>query len=109
MDCFLVNNFFDNIFISIHNFFIGCRRLLIKPNLITFLFRDFLDQPLAPYSLIVLPYFNEEEDINRLEEDEAIDDVGAQSNKVAQLANKVSQRATEGTGEDAALELSPKP
>ena len=44
-----------------------------------------------------------------MEEDEAIDDVGAQSNKVAQLANKVGQRATEGTGEDAALELSPKP
>ena len=70
---------------------------------------EFLVPPTS-YSPIVLPSFNEEEYINRSEEEEeATDDVVSLSNKVAQLADEARQTAIEGTGEDAILDLPPKP
>ena len=84
-------------------------------------------EPSTPYSLIVLPDFEEEEYVNRPEEDEVVDDVVAPSDEAAQLAgefandvmapsdktaqltNEAGQAAAEGAGEDAALNLSPDP
>ena len=84
-------------------------------------------EPSTPYSLIVLPDFEEEEYVNRPEEDEVVDDVVAPSDEAAQLAgefandvmapsdetaklaDEVGQTDAEGAGEDATLDLSPEP
>ena len=74
-----------------------------------------------------MPDFKEEECVNKLEEDEAVDDVVAHSDEatqlttevtndvmapsdeVAQFADKARQMAANRASEDAAQDLSPKP
>ena len=70
---------------------------------------EFLVPPTS-YSPLVLPRFNEEAYLHRSEEEEAATDaVVSLSNKAAQLADEARQIVIEGTGEDAILDLPPKP
>ena len=66
-------------------------------------------KPLAPYSPIILPGFDEEEYVNRPKEDEVVDEVVDPSNEAAQLADEAGQTTVEGTGEDATQDLLPEP